>query len=230
MEEYDDGIKVVVADASHEKYVDTILKTITDAAKVRGSGIASRTHEYVATKMKERKAIIALYGEEFAGFCYIESWENKHYVANSGLIVVPKFRGHHLATRIKRLAFSLSRVRWPQAKIFGLTSSGPVMRINTSLGYVPVPFSELTQDDEYWKDAAPLKLLVASIATCSLVRIVSIAYAQACSSTLPVTPTLRCLWRFRKMYLISSRHTSKPREQHLSRNKLQAINGAFCHV
>ena len=98
MEEYDDGIRVVVADASHEKYVDTILKTITDAAKVRGSGIASRTHEYVATKMKERKAIIALYGEEFAGFCYIESWENKHYVANSGLIVVPKFRGHHLAT------------------------------------------------------------------------------------------------------------------------------------
>lgn len=151
MEEYNDGIEVIVADGSHEKYVDLILQTITDAAKVRGSGIASRTHDYVATKMRERKAIIALSGEEFAGFCYIESWENKHYVANSGLIVVPKFRGHHLATRIKRLAFSLSRARWPQAKIFGLTSSGPVMRINTSLGYVPVPFSELTQDDEYWK-------------------------------------------------------------------------------
>ncbi len=151
MEEYNDGIEVVVADASHEKYVDTILTTITEAAKVRGSGIASRTHEYLATKMKERKAIIALAGEEFAGFCYIESWENKHYVANSGLIVVPKFRGHHLATRIKKTAFALSRLRWPQAKIFGLTSSGPVMRINTMLGYVPVPFSELTQDDEYWK-------------------------------------------------------------------------------
>ena len=132
--EYNDGISVVVADASHEKYVDTILQTITDAAKVRGSGIASRTHEYLATKMKERKAIIALYGEEFAGFCYIESWENKQYVANSGLIVVPKFRGHHLATRIKRLAFSLSRVRWPKAKIFGLTSSGAVMRASALLG------------------------------------------------------------------------------------------------
>jgi hypothetical protein len=151
MEEYNDGIQVIVADGSHEKYVDTILHTITESAKVRGSGIASRTHEYVATKMRERKAVIALAGEEFAGFCYIESWENKHYVANSGLIVVPKFRGHHLATRIKRLAFSLSRVRWPQAKIFGLTSSGAVMRINTSLGYVPVPFDELTHDDEYWK-------------------------------------------------------------------------------
>ena len=151
MEEYHDGITVQVADASHEKYVDTILTTITEAAKVRGSGIASRTHEYVATKMKERKAIIALCGEEFAGFCYIESWENKHYVANSGLIVVEKFRGHHLATRIKKMAFALSRLRWPNAKIFGLTSSGAGMRSNTMLGYVPVPFAELTHDDEYWK-------------------------------------------------------------------------------
>ena len=134
MEEYNDGIKVIVADASHERYVDTILKTITDAAQVRGSGIASRTHEYVATKMKERKAIIALYGEEeeFAGFCYIESWENKHYVANSGLIVVPKFRGHHLATRIKRLAFSLSRLRWPNARTSGRT--GPTCGVLARTG------------------------------------------------------------------------------------------------
>lgn len=152
MTTYDDDIDVLVADASHEKYVDTILSTITAAAKVRGSGIASRTHEYVATKMRERKAIIALtHAGEFAGFCYIESWENKQYVANSGLIVVEKFRGHHLATRIKQTAFTLSRLRWPGAKIFGLTSSGAVMRINTALGYVPVPFAELTQDDEYWK-------------------------------------------------------------------------------
>ena len=148
---YDDGINVMVADASHERYVDTILKTISDAAKVRGSGIASRTHEYVAKKMRERKAIIALAGEEFAGFCYIESWEDKHYVANSGLIVVDKFRKHHLATRIKEMAFTLSRLRWPKAKLFGLTSQGAVMKINTRLGYVPVPFSELTQDDDYWK-------------------------------------------------------------------------------
>lgn len=148
---YDDGINVMVADASHERYVDTILNTISDAAKVRGSGIASRTHEYVAKKMRERKAIIALAGEEFAGFCYIESWEDKHYVANSGLIVVDKFRKHHLATRIKEMAFTLSRLRWPKAKLFGLTSQGAVMKINTRLGYVPVPFSELTQDDDYWK-------------------------------------------------------------------------------
>ena len=146
-----DSIDVMVADASHEVYVDTILETITAAAKVRGTGIAKRTHEYVAQKMKEGKPIIALAGDEFAGFCYIESWGNKEYVANSGLIVVEKFRGHGLAKRIKNAAFTLSRLRWPHAKLFGLTSGGAVMKINTELGYAPVPFSSLTDDDAFWK-------------------------------------------------------------------------------
>lgn len=145
-----DGIEVMIADASHERYVDEILETISAAAKVRGTGIAKRTHEYVAQKMKEGKAVIALCGTEFAGFCYIESWGNKQYVANSGLIVVDKFRRHGLAKRIKKTAFDLSRKMWPDAKLFGLTSGGAVMKINTELGYVPVPFSELTDDDAFW--------------------------------------------------------------------------------
>ena len=146
-------IEVIVADASHEKYVDEILETISAAAKVRGTGIAKRTHEYVAQKMREGKAVIALAGEEkeFAGFCYIESWGNKQYVANSGLIVVDKFRRRGLAKRIKKTAFNLSRTMWPNAKLFGLTSGGAVMRINTELGYVPVPFAELTDDEAFWK-------------------------------------------------------------------------------
>ena len=146
-------IEVIVADASHEKYVDEILETISAAAKVRGTGIAKRTHEYVAQKMREGKAVIALAGEEkeFAGFCYIESWGNKQYVANSGLIVVDKFRRRGLAKRIKKTAFDLSRRMWPEAKLFGLTSGGAVMRINTELGYVPVPFAELTDDEAFWR-------------------------------------------------------------------------------
>ena len=130
MEEYNDGIDVVVADASHEKYVDTILATIEAAAKVRGTGIARRNPAYVAKKMEEGKAIIALHGEEFAGFCYIEAWSDKHFVANSGLIVVDKFRGHGLAKRIKRTAFELSRKRYPEAKLFGLTTGLAVMKIH----------------------------------------------------------------------------------------------------
>ena len=144
-------IEVTVADPSHEKYVDTILKTIADAAKVRGTGIAKRTHEYLATKMKEAKAVIALENGNFAGFSYIETWGNKHYVTTSGLIVHPDYRGMGVAKRIKDLTFTLARVRWPQAKIFSLTSGSAVMKMNTQLGYHPVTFNELTDDQSFWR-------------------------------------------------------------------------------
>ena len=144
-------IKVMVADASHEKYVDTILDTITAAAKVRGTGIAKRTHEYVATKMKEAKAVIALDGEKFAGFSYIETWGNKQYVTTSGLIVHPDYRGLGLAKRIKDMTFTLARIRWPKAKIFSLTSGAAVMSMNTRLGYQPVTFADLTDDEAFWR-------------------------------------------------------------------------------
>ena len=146
-----DEITVQIADERFLGYVDTILTTIADAAKVRGTGIARRSPEYIEQKMKEGKAIIALAGEEFAGFCYIETWGNKKFVANSGLIVVDKFRGHGLAKRIKRKAFELSRQRYPDAKIFGLTTGLAVMKINSELGYKPVTFSELTSDEAFWK-------------------------------------------------------------------------------
>ncbi|WP_297142635.1 GNAT family N-acetyltransferase [uncultured Prevotella sp.] len=146
-----EDITVMVADASHEKYVDTILDTIEKAAKVRGTGIAKRTHEYVATKMREAKAVIALYGDEFVGFSYIETWGNKQYVTTSGLIVDPKFRGLGVAKRIKDLTFTLARTRWPHAKIFSLTSGAAVMAMNTQLGYHPVTFADLTDDEAFWR-------------------------------------------------------------------------------
>ena len=146
-----EDITVMVADPSHEKYVDTILDTIEKAAKVRGTGIAKRTHEYVATKMKEAKAVIALYGAEFVGFSYIETWGNKQYVTTSGLIVDPKFRGLGVAKRIKDLTFTLARTRWPHAKIFSLTSGAAVMAMNTQLGYHPVTFADLTDDEAFWR-------------------------------------------------------------------------------
>ena len=144
-------IQVMVADESHVKYVDTILQTIADAAKVRGTGIAKRSPEYVAIKMREAKAVIALEGERFAGFSYIETWGNKHYVTTSGLIVHPNYRGLGLAKRIKNLTFTLARVRWPHAKIFSLTSGSAVMTMNTQLGYHPVTFNDLTDDEAFWR-------------------------------------------------------------------------------
>ena len=141
----------MVAEESHIKYVDTILQTLADAAKVRGTGIAKRSPEYVATKMREAKAVIALDGERFAGFSYIETWGNKHYVTTSGLIVHPDYRGMGLAKRIKNLTFTLARVRWPHAKIFSLTSGSAVMTMNTQLGYHPVTFNDLTDDEAFWR-------------------------------------------------------------------------------
>ena len=146
-----DKIVVVVADESHEKYVDTILETISEAAKVRGTGIAKRTHEYLVKKMREAKAVIALDGDKFAGFSYIETWQDKKYVTTSGLIVHPDYRGRGLAKRIKDMTVTLARIRWPHAKIFSLTSGAAVMAMNTQLGYKPVTFADLTQDEAFWK-------------------------------------------------------------------------------
>ena len=143
-------IKVEVAAAHHIKYVDEINDAIDFASKQRGTGIARRSDEYLTAKITEGKAIIALDGEIFAGFCYIETWGNKGFVANSGLIVVPEYRGYGLAKEIKRKAFLLSRKEYPVAKIFGLTTGMAVMKINHGLGYRPVTFSELTVDDQFW--------------------------------------------------------------------------------
>ena len=146
-----DTIKIMVANESHYTYIDEILSTIEESSKDRGTGIAKRSPEYVKNKMAEGKAIIALDGEVFAGFCYIESWGNKQYVATSGLIVHPNYRGIGLAKRIKAASFRLARLRWPKAKIFSLTSGAAVMKMNTELGYVPVTFNELTDDEAFWK-------------------------------------------------------------------------------
>ncbi len=140
-----------VATESHLSYVDEILETIANAARIRGTGIAKRSPGYIIQKINEGKAIIALQGEDFAGFCYIESWGHDKFVANSGLIVVEKFRGQGLAKAIKHTAFKLSRKRFPEAKLFGLTTGLAVMKINSELGYKPVTFSELTDDEMFWK-------------------------------------------------------------------------------
>ncbi|MBS2096952.1 GNAT family N-acetyltransferase [Carboxylicivirga linearis] len=142
---------IFVAQKEHAAYVDIILDTIAEAAKVRGTGIARRSPDYILKKIEEGKAILALYNGEFAGFCYIETWGHEKFVANSGLIVVDEYRGKGLAKAIKSKAFDLSRSRYPQAKLFGLTTGLAVMKINSDLGYRPVTFSELTDDEMFWK-------------------------------------------------------------------------------
>ncbi|MEM6262727.1 MAG: GNAT family N-acetyltransferase [Bacteroidota bacterium] len=142
---------VEVATVDHLSYAEQVCTMIEDAAKARGTGIAKREPAYIRQKIEQGKAIIALEGKNLAGFCYIETWGHDRYVANSGLIVNSTYRKSGLAKRIKRRAFELSREKYPQAKIFGITTSLAVMKINSDLGYKPVTFSELTDDESFWK-------------------------------------------------------------------------------
>ncbi|PTX42528.1 acetyltransferase (GNAT) family protein [Christiangramia gaetbulicola] len=144
-------MKIIIANKSHASYAEIICNTIEESAKVRGTGIARRTPEYIINKMEKGNAVIALEGEQFAGFCYIETWSHDKYVANSGLIVHPDFRNHGLAKEIKKVIFKHSRTKYPTAKIFGITTGLAVMKINYELGYQPVTFSELTDDETFWK-------------------------------------------------------------------------------
>jgi hypothetical protein len=121
------------------------------SAKARGTGIAKRTPEYIEQKIDEGKAVIAVSGlNEWVGFCYIETWGHGEYVANSGLIVAPAYRKGGVAKAIKKKIFQLSRTKYPEAKLFGLTTGLAVMKINSELGYEPVTYSELTQDEAFW--------------------------------------------------------------------------------
>lgn len=148
---------IAVASIAHTHYAQIICETISESSKVRGTGIARRTPEYIISKMENGNAVIALEGDTFAGFCYIEAWSHGKFIANSGLIVHPDFRGQGLAKKIKEEIFTLSRRRYPEAKIFGITTGLAVMKINSELGYKPVTFSELTKDETFWKGCQTCK-------------------------------------------------------------------------
>lgn len=143
---------IIPATEAHVDYAETITTEMEESAKARGTGIAKRSPEYIKQKMREGKAVIALTTEGvWAGFCYIEAWGHGKFVANSGLIVSPPFRKYGLARLIKGEIFKLSRTKFPDAKIFGLTTGAAVMKINSELGYIPVSYADLTDDEEFWK-------------------------------------------------------------------------------
>ena len=150
-------MEIIIADKSHTVYAEIICKTIEDSASVRGTGIARRTPEYVIQRMENGNAVIALDEKKFVGFCYIEQWGHGKFVANSGLIVHPDYRGKGIAKLIKQKIFEHSRTKFPNAKVFSITTGLPVMRMNSDLGYKPVTFSELTDDQQFWKGCQTCK-------------------------------------------------------------------------
>jgi len=145
------SVTIYVADARHIEYAGAICKLMYISAQERGTGIAERSLDYIAGKLAEGKAVIALNGERLAGFAYIETWSHDRFVANSGLIVAHEYREQGLARRIKKKIFELSRRLYPRSKIFSITTGLAVMKLNTQLGFKPVTFSELTDDPEFWR-------------------------------------------------------------------------------
>ena len=145
------NVIIHVADSSHLQHAQTICDLVYVSAQARGTGIAKRSPEYIEEKMNTGKSVIALDGDILVGFAYIETWEHKKYVANSGLIVHPDYRGMGIAKKIKQRIFDLSKTLYPNSKIFSITTGLAVMKMNTELGFKPVTFSELTSDKEFWK-------------------------------------------------------------------------------
>lgn len=143
-------ILVEPAKQEHVQYAERICELIYESALQRGTGIARRKPEYIAAKITGGKAVVAMDGDRLVGFSYIECWGHGDYVATSGLIVDPEYRHLGLAARIKEATFALARDRFPYAKLFSITTSLPVMKLNSRLGYRPVTFSELTDDEEFW--------------------------------------------------------------------------------
>ncbi len=146
-----------IADAADARFADSLCQWYAESARQRGVGIAKRDPNYLQNKMLRGDAIIAFIEGELAGFCYIETFDDNQFVVNSGLIVNPELRKEGLGRAIKQAVFALSRTKYPQAKIFGITTSAAVMKINTELGYKPVTYQDLTQSDDFWKGCMSCK-------------------------------------------------------------------------
>ncbi len=143
---------IKVSGTNEAEFAESICQEMEISAKARGTGIAKRSVDYIRTKLAKGEAFVALHNTslKIAGFCYIEAWDHSSYIANSGLLIFPEFRRHGLAVRLKEFAFRKSREKYPEAKLFGLTTNSSVMKINSELGYRPVTYGELTDSDSFW--------------------------------------------------------------------------------
>lgn len=147
----DSGFRIEIADEKHIHLAPLISQTMEESARIRGTGIAKRSPETIAKYMLEGNAVVAIHESgRWAGFCYLALWENGQFVSNSGLIVAPEFRDHGVAKKLKIRLFQMSRKKYPQASIVGITTSIAVMKVNTSLGFHATAFSEIPKDDKFW--------------------------------------------------------------------------------
>src|SRR5688572_25460290 len=119
------GNKTIVRIASlcDIKHIRTIIKEIESSAKIRETGINKRSPEVLIRKISEEEAVIAVTAnDQWAGFGYLQTWDNGKFVSYCGLIVSPGFRKVGIARAIKVKLVDLSQLKYPLASIFGLTT------------------------------------------------------------------------------------------------------------
>ena len=138
-----------IATSGDHAYAATIANEMAYSSARRGTGIAHRPPEYIMKKMDEGLAVIAVNANNgtWAGFCCIEVWQHKKYVANSGLIVPTAYQGTGVSKQIKIALFDHCRVKFPEARLFSLSASPAVIHMNKAMGYKVVPFAEVMSDE-----------------------------------------------------------------------------------
>lgn len=139
---------VRIATSEDYKYIGVIIEEMTLSAAKRGVHIIPRTPEYIMEKMNAGLAVIAINPEndEWVGFCCIEVWAHGKYVANSGLIVSPQYRGIGISRDIKITLFKQCRSKFPAARLFSLSTSPAVQHVNEELGYKVIPHADMLKD------------------------------------------------------------------------------------
>lgn len=144
--------RIEKANASHYPLAGLIAETMEKSAIARGTGISKRSPETLIYYMEAGQAMIATHADgRWAGFCYMALWDNGKFVSTSGLIVAEAFRDHGIAKKLKAAVFDYCIAHYPNASLVGITTSLAVMKINTALGFYPTAFSEMPQQQDFWK-------------------------------------------------------------------------------
>lgn len=142
---------IEVASKKHVRFAEIICRTMEESALARGTGISRRLSQYIAEKIRRGDAVVATSRTgDWAGFSYFDRWDGDEFVSNSGLIVSPHYRNAGLASQIKQKLFKLCRRLFPKSKLFSITTGHTVMKLNSALGFEPVPFSELPKEERFW--------------------------------------------------------------------------------
>ena len=69
------NIQITIASKEHLSHIPQIEQALYLASQQKGTGIAIRSTEYLKEKIIQGKSVIAISDQdEWAGFCYIESW------------------------------------------------------------------------------------------------------------------------------------------------------------